>query len=156
MDLQINTMSILFTILFCLQLSACIQQNPTVRMETQRKQTDTMKLKITVGTSTFSATLQSNATARAFKERLPLTLRMNELNNNEKYIDLPVGLPANASNPGSIQNGDLMLYGSNTLVLFYKSFPTSYRYTKIGSIADPTGLEKALGTGSVEVTFELE
>ena len=84
-----------------------------------------MKLKITIGTNTFTATLYNNATVTAFKARLPLTINMTELNGNEKYFDLPDNLPANASNPGTIQTGDLMLYGSNTLVLFYKSFSTS-------------------------------
>jgi hypothetical protein len=79
---------------------------------------------------------------------------MTELNGNEKYYDLSNSLPKNSSNPESIKNGDLMLYGSNTLVLFYKSFSTPYSYTRIGSIDDPTGLEEALGTGNVSVTFD--
>ena len=81
---------------------------------------------------------------------------MVELNGNEKYIDLPGSLPANASNPGTIRNGELMLYGSSTLVLFYKTFSTSYSYTKLGRIDDVTGLVAALGTGNVSVTFELQ
>jgi hypothetical protein len=47
-----------------------------------------------------------------------------------------------------------MLYGSSTLVLFYESFTTTYRYTKIGQVDDPAGLKVALGSGNVAVTFE--
>ena len=81
---------------------------------------------------------------------------MKELNNNEKYYDLPHSLPTNSSNPGTIQNGDLMLYGSKTIVLFYKTFPTSYSYTRLGYINNPSGLQSALGSGNVTVTFELQ
>src|SRR6478672_7682704 len=75
------------------------------------------QMKIKIGSSTFTATLYDNATANAFKGMLPMTINMSELNGNEKYYDLPVNLPTNASNPGTIQTGDLMIYGSNTLVL---------------------------------------
>lgn len=47
-----------------------------------------------------------------------------------------------------------MLYGNNTLVLFYKNFNTSYSYTKLGAIDNPAGLEAALGNGNVVVKFE--
>jgi hypothetical protein len=115
-----------------------------------------MKLKITVGANVFIATLYDNATAKAFITKLPMTLNMRELNDNEKYFDLPDNLPANASNPGKIQSGDLMLYGTNTLVLFYKSFSTSYDYTRLGKIDNPSGLAAALGSGNATVTFEAE
>ena len=112
------------------------------------------KMKIKVGNSTFTATLYDNATATAFKALLPLTVHMVELNGHEKYADLPRSLSTNASNPGNIQAGDLMLYGSSTLVLFYKTFATSYHYTKIGRIDDVAGLAAALDTGNVAVSFE--
>ncbi|MBL0912879.1 MAG: hypothetical protein IBJ09_10950 [Bacteroidia bacterium] len=114
------------------------------------------KIKIKINSQTFTATLSDNNAAKAFKEILPLTINMVELNNNEKYYDLPNSLPTNSSNPGTIKNGDLMLYGSNTLVLFYKTFSTSYSYTKLGSIDNVTGLDSALGSGNITVTFELE
>ena len=114
------------------------------------------KLKIRVGEKTFTATILDNETAKAFKALLPLTLSMNELNDNEKYAQLPKNLPTNASVPPSIQTGDLMMYGSSTLVLFYESFTTSYSYTKIGKIDDVAGLVAALGSGDIKVSFELQ
>lgn len=118
--------------------------------------TDSMKLKITVGSNTFMARLYNNETVAAFKARLPMTIEMRELNGNEKYFDLPNNLPTNAPKPGTIQTGDLMLYGSNTLVLFYKSFSTSYSYTSLGGIDNVSGLAAALGSGSIIVKFELD
>lgn len=114
------------------------------------------KIKITVNSKTFTATLLDNNSAKAFKEMLPLTIYMTELNGNEKYYDMPNSLPTNSTNPGTIKNGDLMLYGSKTLVLFYKTFSTSYNYTKLGSIDDVTGLASVLGSENVTVTFEPE
>ena len=115
-----------------------------------------IKMKIRIGNNIFTATLYDNKAALALKSLLPLTENAIELNGNEKYVDLSRSLPTNASNPGIIQNGELMLYGSSTLVLFYKTFSTSYSYTKLGRIDDATGLVAALGAGSVSVTFELE
>ncbi|EEI90772.1 hypothetical protein HMPREF0765_3688 [Sphingobacterium spiritivorum ATCC 33300] len=114
------------------------------------------KIKIKIGSQTFTATLLDDKSAKAFKEMLPLTINMVELNNNEKYYDFPNSLPINSSNSGTIKNGDLMLYGSKTLVLFYKTFSTSYSYTKLGAVDDVTGLATALGSGNVTVTFEME
>ncbi|MCC7044739.1 MAG: hypothetical protein IT183_12815 [Acidobacteria bacterium] len=112
-------------------------------------------LTITIGSEAFTATLVDNPTASAFKSQLPLTVRMSELNGNEKLFRLPTGLPTQPSRPSGIEGGDLMLYGASTLVLFYKSFATTYSYTRIGRIDNPAGLERALGPGSVAVTFAM-
>lgn len=114
------------------------------------------KIRITVNSQTFTATLLDNNSAKAFKKMLPFTINMSELNGNEKYYDFPNNLPTNSSYPGTIKNGDLMLYGAKTLVLFYQSFSTSYSYTKLGTIDDASGLASALGSGNATVTFELE
>jgi hypothetical protein len=155
-----DTIKHLITVLscfICIQLFACCNKsNERTSSSDNVLNTDSMKLKITIGTNTFNATLYNNATVTAFKARLPMTLNMRELNGNEKYFDLPDNLPANASNPGTIQAGDLMLYGSNTFVLFYKSFSTSYSYTPMGRIDDTSGLTAALGSGNVTVTFALQ
>ncbi len=103
----------------------------------------------------FQATLYDNETVAAFKAMLPLTLNMTDLNANEKYYHFPNDLPTSPSNPGTIQAGDVMLYGSSSLVLFYKTLSTSYSYTRMGKVDDPSGLAVALGSGSVTVTFAL-
>jgi len=114
------------------------------------------KIKMKIGSSTFTATIIDNATSTAFKAMLPVTVNMTELNGNEKYYRFPTNLPVNASNPDNIHTGDLMIWGSNTLVLFYKTFPTPYSYTKLGRIDDTSGLAAAVGSGNVTVSFELE
>ena len=80
---------------------------------------------------------------------------MIELNANEKYAQLNESLPVDASIPKKIQVGDLKLFGDHTIVLFYKSFSTSYAYTDIGFIEESNDLQDALGGGNIMVRFEL-
>jgi hypothetical protein len=114
------------------------------------------QMKITIGKRVFTATLQNNAAADAFKAMLPLSLNMHDVNRNEKAYDLPSRLPSADANPRTIRNGDLMLWNSRTVVVFYKDFPTTYSYTRLGRIDDPAGLAAALGLGDVTVKFELQ
>ncbi|ACB32996.1 conserved hypothetical protein [Leptothrix cholodnii SP-6] len=108
------------------------------------------------GTHRFAVTLENNPTARAFAQMLPLTLDMPDLNDNEKHVRLPHSLPTHAQRPGTIRTGDVMLYGSDTLVVFYKTFPSSYSYTRIGRVTPVDGLVQALGTGSQRIGFALD
>ena len=109
---------------------------------------------LTVGNIRFNATLEDNATARAFSAQLPLTLRMDELNGNEKYYYLDHSLPTQSSRTDTIHAGDLLLYGSSCVVLFYKTFSSGYSYTRLGRVDNAEGLAEAVGSGSVTVTFE--
>lgn len=158
MKSALATLLLLFPILMG---AACDQATPLPADGNQNyidENTHAMRdtLIIKVGGKEFTATLLDNPTASAFKAMLPLTINMTELNGNEKYFRLSNNLQTNASNPGTINSGDLMLWGSNTLVLFYESFSTSYSYTKLGKITNVTGLVAALGTGNVTVTIELK
>jgi hypothetical protein len=122
--------------------------------EVDTMETDTrVGIEITIQNETFPVTLYDNEATKAFVEMLPMTLTMSELNGNEKYSYIENSLPTNAYNPSNINAGDLMLYGSNCLVLFYDSFSTQYSYTPLGKIDEPNSLAELAGNGDVEVTF---
>lgn len=111
---------------------------------------------LTIGDRTFTATMEQNSTAEAFRALLPLTLEMQELNGNEKYHYLSQSLPSNRTKIGTIHAGDIMLYGDNCVVVFYETFTTTYQYTPIGHITNPEGLKVALGSGKVTINFTIK
>lgn len=115
---------------------------------------DNLNMKMKAGGYSFDIEYADNNTVEAFRKMLPVTLRMEELNGNEKYCYMDSSLPAASGNPGTINAGDIMLYGNNCVVVFYETFNTSYSYTRIGRIKNTANLKKALGSGNVEVTFE--
>ena len=106
---------------------------------------------VKVGGTNFVAKVEDTATGRAFMEKLPLTLDMSELNGNEKYCH-GVDLPTAAQYCDKIAPGDLMLYGSGCLVLFYGA-AGGYSYTRVGKLTSTDGLAKAVGKGAATVTF---
>ena len=112
------------------------------------------RIEIRIGQASFTCLLENNDVARAFADMLPLRMNMSELNGNEKYSSLGRDLPTSAVRPGTINAGDLMLWGSSTLVLFYETFSSSYSYTRLGRITDTEGLAEAVGNGNVTVYFD--
>ena len=89
---------------------------------------------ILINNKEYVLKLDNNESANEFKKLLPLELSMSDLNNNEKYVYLNKKLVTNEYSPKVINKGDVMLYNDNCLVIFYKSFETNYRYTKLGHI----------------------
>jgi hypothetical protein len=111
------------------------------------------RMSMTVGAQRFTITLEDNPTARAFLQLLPVVLDMAELNGNEKHAKLPRSLPTDPERLGTIRAGDLLLYGDDTLVVFYETFRSGYSYTRIGRIEAGAGLSRALGPGNPRIAF---
>ena len=119
-------------------------------ISTNRLNEVTFNMKVIINSIEYTIDLEENETVKKFINLLPLELNMNELNGNEKYIYLDNSLPVDSYKIKHIEAGDIMLYGSDCLVIFYKSFDTSYSYTKIGHIDNLPNL----GNGAIKVKFE--
>lgn len=128
-------------------LSGCAFAEPTLKED---------RMWMTIGEQRFAITLEDSETSRALVRLLPLTLDMSELNANEKYASLPQRLPTSAVRPGTISNGDLMLYGTDTLVIFYRTFESTYSYTRLGRVDSPSELAETLGRGDVSIHFSVD
>lgn len=149
------------SIAITLSVTACTTNQeiskPDISIETENINDDIMQtIEIIINDKVFTAEIYDNETARSFISMLPITLDMQDLNNNEKYCYLSDNLAINTFYPEQIHSGDIMLYNSNCLVLFYESFSTSYGYTAIGKIDDITGLKQAVGNGNIQITFDLK
>ena len=110
------------------------------------------KLKVVIDEKEYIINLENNETAKGFARMLPLELNMSELNRNEKYVYSDKSLATNSLKPKRINAGDIMLYGDNCLVIFYKSFNTPYSYTKIGHIDNL----RDLGKENIVAKFEIK
>lgn len=115
-----------------------------------------MIIEMTIGQQHYYIALEDNSAAKDLIEQLPVTLTMKELNGNEKFADLPTALTASHTSPGTLHEGDVMLYGQKTLVLFYKTFQTSYRYTPIGKVTAPDALQDAVGHADVKIILRMK
>ena len=114
---------------------------------------NSQKMNIQIDNKTFTVIVENNKTVKELYQKLPITLTMSDLNNNEKYCYLDFTLPTDAESVKNIKKGDVMLFGNSCLVIFYKSFTTSYSYTKIGHIENPADIETALGRKDIKVVL---
>lgn len=111
---------------------------------------------ITIKNKKYEAILYDNSTTKELIKKFPITITMSDLNGNEKYYNFSKSFSTSSENVANINKGDIMLFGDNCLVIFYKSFSTRYRYTKLGYIKNLEDLENSLGKGDIEITFILK
>ena len=111
---------------------------------------------ITIKNKKYEAILYDNSTTKELIKKFPITITMSDLNGNEKYYNFSKSFSTSSENVASINKGDIMLFGDNCLVIFYKSFSTRYRYTKLGYIKNLEDLENSLGKGDISITFNIE
>lgn len=142
------------------QISAETSENTDGNKQTPETNTDMEEnvMKITVGDTTFMATLADNSSAEALKEMLmegPLTIDMSDYGNMEKVGPIGKNLPEN-NEQITTEAGDIILYLGNSLVIYYDT--NTWNFTRLGKINDVTQaeLKEALGNGDVIVTFSID
>lgn len=117
-----------------------------------------MKLKIRVNDTTFTATLAENSSAKAFAEFLTqgdLMLDMHDYGNFEKVADLPQSFPRNDTQIDT-DAGDIILYQGKSITIYYDK--NSWNFTRLGKIdnVNKTRLKQILGDGNATVTFSIK
>ena len=120
--------------------------------ETDKKEQATMKMNVQIGGQIFTATLADTKAAQEFAQMLPMTITLNDYSGFEKVGSLGRSLTTSNSQITTVA-GDIVLYNSSNIVMFYGS--NSWSYTRLGKIDDLTGWADALGHGSVSVIFTL-
>lgn len=122
----------------CLQLFACSCNQPVepVAEPDVTENTDTMKIKITIGEKTLTATLNDSPTAKDFASLLPLTLTLRDYNATEKISDITRKLSAKDAPAGhDPAPGDITYYAPwGNLAIFYKDFSYSTGLISLGKI----------------------
>ena len=109
---------------------------------------------IEIGEKKFPFEFKNTNTANEIKSKIPFTIQMTNLNGNEVYYYFSETFTTDIKSVGTINTGDIYLYQNNCLVLFYKTFTTTYSYTTVGSITNTEGLADAIGSGSVTVSWK--
>lgn len=159
MNRKFISLAVVLTLILCAAGCGKIPSKPnsdngtSVEKMSAAENAETVKnMYVNIDGTDYIIYLEDNAAVRALKDKLPTECDMKELNGNEKYVYLNCSLPTAPSKPDRINAGDVMLYGDSCLVIFYKSFKTSYTYTKIGHIENLPDL----GKDDIKVKFYKE
>ncbi len=145
-----------------LLFQACGKADSTVA-STEHKQTnisteeqtrdDKMIINIKINNSVFTATLEDNEAAKEFYEMIKngsVIIEMSDYSGFEKVGPLGTNLTSDDKQTKT-KKGDIVLYNSNQIVMFYGS--NSWSYTRLGKVEDLNGWEEALGSGDITAEF---
>ena len=134
-------------------------KRPTQCPQVPSTQTEaTVKLKIHVNDTAFTATFEENSSAKAFAEFLTqgdLTLDMHDYGSFEKVADLPRSFPRNDKQIDT-DAGDIILYQGNSITIYYDK--NSWNFTRLARIdnVNKKRLQQILGKGNVKAIFSVD
>jgi hypothetical protein len=138
-------------LLSTISLCACETEDSVQQSENNT----TMKLKITIGEESVTATLSDNATTDDFVTMLPLTLTLEDYAGKEKVSNLSRELTTKGVPDGyDPEVGDITYYAPwGNLAIFYKDFGYASGLIKLGEIEGDMSLFNS--SEKLKATFEL-
>ena len=109
------------------------------------------------GSHKLTATLEDNSSATAFYSLLkkaPVTIKMSDYSNFEKYGPIGTSLPRNDTQITTTA-GDIILYQGNQIAVYYDT--NSWNFTRLGKVDGVTQaeLKRILGRGDVTAVFSV-
>ena len=115
-------------------------------------------LKMIIGDTEVSVDWESSDSVEALKDLCaeePLVIQMSMYGGFEQVGSIGTRLPSDDEQT-STSAGDIVLYSSNQIVVFYGS--NSWAYTRLGHITDQdaAGMTELLGNGDVTITISME
>jgi hypothetical protein len=115
-------------------------------------------LKMMIGDTEVYVDWENNESAEALKDLCaeePLVIQMSMYGGFEQVGSIGTRLPSDDEQT-STSAGDIVLYSSNQIVVFYGS--NSWAYTRLGHITDQdaAGMTDLLGNGDVTITISME
>ena len=114
-------------------------------------------LQMTIGETKVKVNWEDNDSVKALWElcrEKPLTIQMSMYGGFEQVGPIGTRLPSNDVQTRTAA-GDIVLYSSNQIVVFYGS--NSWAYTRLGHIEDQdaAGMAALLGNGDVSITLSM-
>ena len=152
-----------FIFIMLIFLIACSEaashsSQPEAQTKSSAQMETTVKLKIHVNNTTFTATFEENSSAKAFAKFLAqgdMTLDKHDYGSFEKVADLPRSFPRNDTQIDT-DAGDIILYLGNSITIYYDK--NSWSFTRLARIDNVSKkrLKEILGKGSIKATFSVE
>lgn len=126
--------------------------------ETGTEEVKAKMLKMMIGNTAVAVDWENNESVEALKaqcENEPLVIQMSMYGGFEQVGPIGSRLPSNDAQT-TTSAGDIVLYSSNQIVVFYGS--NSWAYTKLGHITDQdaSGMAGLLSNGNVTITISME
>jgi hypothetical protein len=126
--------------------------------ETGTEEVKAKMLRMMIGNTAVAVDWENNESVEALKalcENEPLVIQTSMYGGFEQVGPIGSRLPSNDAQT-TTSAGDIVLYSSNQIVVFYGS--NSWAYTKLGHITDQdaSGMAGLLSNGNVTITISME